>query len=328
MTYDVYISYSRKDTAIADCICAAFDRAGISYFIDRQGTDNGRGFSKIAIMESEVFLLLASENAFQSPFTSHEILYAFNEKRGKKMLLYSIDGSKLPDSTDILFSCFHIDHIMEECSPDPVLIDEVQCMLGRPFQTCPPSLRYTQEELKIMDSNGFKYYLEEQYEEAVKMFRIAAEQGYASAQRHLGSMYVNGYGVPQDYDEAWRWYQKAISQGDVAAMNGLGCMYQYGYGVPIDRCEAERWYRKAAEQGNTNGMCLLGQIFENDWDYSEAVRWYRKAAEQGDADAQYNLALKFKNGQGVNKDLSEARRWFQKAADQGDEDAKEQLQKL
>ena len=31
MKYDVFISYSRKDTPIADQICAAFDRAGISF---------------------------------------------------------------------------------------------------------------------------------------------------------------------------------------------------------------------------------------------------------------------------------------------------------
>ena len=36
MNYDVFISYSRKDTIIADRICEAFDKVGISYFIDRK----------------------------------------------------------------------------------------------------------------------------------------------------------------------------------------------------------------------------------------------------------------------------------------------------
>ena len=34
--YDVFISYSRKDSAIADEICKAFDQVGITYFIDRE----------------------------------------------------------------------------------------------------------------------------------------------------------------------------------------------------------------------------------------------------------------------------------------------------
>ncbi|MBP3254388.1 MAG: toll/interleukin-1 receptor domain-containing protein [Bacteroidales bacterium] len=42
--YDVFISYSRKDTAVADKICAAFDRNNISYFIDRQGIAGGAEF--------------------------------------------------------------------------------------------------------------------------------------------------------------------------------------------------------------------------------------------------------------------------------------------
>ena len=37
MKHDIFISYSRKDTAIAERICAAFDKAGITYFIDRLG---------------------------------------------------------------------------------------------------------------------------------------------------------------------------------------------------------------------------------------------------------------------------------------------------
>ena len=35
--------------------------------------------------------------------------------------------------------------------------------------------------------------------EAVKWYRMAAEQGIASAQYNLGVMYANGQGVPQDY---------------------------------------------------------------------------------------------------------------------------------
>ncbi|MCH5174570.1 MAG: toll/interleukin-1 receptor domain-containing protein [Prevotellaceae bacterium] len=36
MNYDVFISYSRKDTEVAEKICFALDKYGISYFIDRK----------------------------------------------------------------------------------------------------------------------------------------------------------------------------------------------------------------------------------------------------------------------------------------------------
>ena len=52
------------------------------------------------------------------------------------------------------------------------------------------------------------------YEEAVKLFRLSAEQGYADAQNNLGFMYGNGYGILQDYVRAHMWYNIATSNGD------------------------------------------------------------------------------------------------------------------
>ena len=87
------------------------------------------------------------------------------------------------------------------------------------------------------------------YAEAVRWYRKAADQGNADAQFSLGYMYDNGQGVPQDYAEAARWYRKAADQGDADAQFNLGYMYDKGQGVPQDYAEAARWYRKAADQG-------------------------------------------------------------------------------
>ena len=60
--YDVFISYSRKDTNVANRICKAFDDAGITYFIDRQGIGGAYEFPAVlaeAIMSSKIFLYLA-----------------------------------------------------------------------------------------------------------------------------------------------------------------------------------------------------------------------------------------------------------------------------
>ncbi len=46
----------------------------------------------------------------------------------------------------------------------------------------------------------------EDYDEAAKWYRKAAEQGHANAQYNLGIMYDNGQGVPQDYVQAHMWY--------------------------------------------------------------------------------------------------------------------------
>ena len=41
--------------------------------------------------------------------------------------------------------------------------------------------------------------------EAVRWWRLAAEQGYVDAQYNLGAIYEQGKIVTQDYEEAVRW---------------------------------------------------------------------------------------------------------------------------
>ena len=60
--------------------------------------------------------------------------------------------------------------------------------------------------------------------EALKWFRMAADQGNPSAQYHLGGMYDNGERVPKDEAEAVKWWRKAADQGHDAAQNDLGVM--------------------------------------------------------------------------------------------------------
>ena len=51
------------------------------------------------------------------------------------------------------------------------------------------------------------------YTEAVKLYRLAANQGAAIAQSNLGGMYNNGNGVPQDYVGAHVWFNLASANG-------------------------------------------------------------------------------------------------------------------
>jgi hypothetical protein len=50
------------------------------------------------------------------------------------------------------------------------------------------------------------------YAEAVKWYRKAAEQGFAEAQTNLGMMYFTGQGVPKDYVLAHMWFNLATSR--------------------------------------------------------------------------------------------------------------------
>jgi TPR repeat protein len=95
------------------------------------------------------------------------------------------------------------------------------------------------------------------YAEAVRLYRLAAVQGYAVAQTNLGFMFSNGHGVAQDYAEAVRLYRLAAVQGYAPAQSNLGVMFSKGRGVAQDRAEAIRLYRLAAAQGHAGAKTNL-----------------------------------------------------------------------
>ena len=102
---DVFISYSRKNTECADAICAAFDKAGITYFIDRQGIKIEQDYiEKIAneIDNSKMVLFLASADSYRSKYINIELQYAFNN--GVPILPYQIDDTKITKKWQMLLS--------------------------------------------------------------------------------------------------------------------------------------------------------------------------------------------------------------------------------
>ena len=123
-------------------------------------------------------------------------------------------------------------------------------------------------------------------------------------------MYDTGAGVPQDDTEAVRWFRLAADQGNASAQVNLGVMYDTGAGVPQDDTEAVRWFRLAADQGVASAQYNLGFMYSNGAgvpeDDTEAVRWYRLAADQGHARAQLNLGVSYWNGEGTPQDFVEA----------------------
>ena len=130
---DVFISYSRKDTETANTICSFLEKAGISYFIDRQGIIGGAEFPDVlaeAISNSSIFLFLASKNSYASKYTKKEIHFAFNLKTNIILLPYIIDDSTLPAGLQFTFADINIRTIQEH-PIETVLIPDLLHLLGR-----------------------------------------------------------------------------------------------------------------------------------------------------------------------------------------------------
>lgn len=86
------------------------------------------------------------------------------------------------------------------------------------------------------------------YREAVKFYRIAADEGNPFAATNLGAMYHDGVGVTQNFAEAAKWYRIAADRGHDVAMVAIGHMYRTGTGIPKDLVQAHKWFNIAASR--------------------------------------------------------------------------------
>ena len=165
--------------------------------------------------------------------------------------------------------------------------------------------------------------------EAVRLWRLAANQGHREAQYNLGRMYDLGRGVDKDEEEAVYLWGLAANQGYADAQYSLGRMYEQGRGVPKNEKVAVHLYTLAANQGHVEAQYNLGRIYEQGRGVPKnekvAVRMWNLAANQGHVGAQYNLGRMYEQGRGVPKNEKEAIRWFILAADQGHADAQYKL---
>jgi TPR repeat protein/DNA repair exonuclease SbcCD ATPase subunit len=182
------------------------------------------------------------------------------------------------------------------------------------------------EDLEAQNALGNVYTnallgVKQDYAEALRWYRQAAEKGFAPAQFNLGLAYELGRGLPPDERLAFQYYLKAAEQGFAAAQFNVGNMYSAGRGVGQDLFEANLWYKQAAEKGVTEAQFNLGLAYEAGRgvkkDEVQAARWYKQAADRGFARAQFNLGLLLEDGRGVPKNEAMAAGFYRAAAEQG-----------
>ena len=135
MAYDVFISYSRKDSIIAEEISSALSDAGISFFIDKEGIDGGQNFPQVlaqAVDDSTIFLFLASKNSYNSKFTRSEVTYSFNHKESGAIIPYIIDDSEtMPPDLELMLGNFNWRH-KSSCPIRPALIEDIRKAIANP----------------------------------------------------------------------------------------------------------------------------------------------------------------------------------------------------
>lgn len=123
-----------------------------------------------------------------------------------------------------------------------------------------------------------------------------------------------GQGFPQNYAEAAKWFRRAAEQGDVGAQYDLGDAYYQGKGVAQDYGDAVKWYRRAAERRHRKAQYSLGNAYYRDrgvpQDYVQAHMWMDLAdsVSAGDDLKKYSSARDKVAAKMTPQEIAEAQR--------------------
>ena len=147
----------------------------------------------------------------------------------------------------------------------------------------------------------------------------------AVAYFNLAICYSAGRGTPKNSVEAVRLYKIAAEMGYAKAQYNLGICLQHGDGSPCNPVAAFTWLKRAADAGDAKAQCQVGLALDTGHGIEEdkvfAVVYYRRSADQGNVTAMNNLGLCYSQGAGVPRDPSAAMLWLKRAHDAGHPDA-------
>ncbi len=163
-------------------------------------------------------------------------------------------------SAGAMFGCAHSKGVLGQCYTSAINVAKdvaTGLTLGR--ESAEAGSFFGQFVLAMCHHVGWE--VEQDYEEAARLYAAAAAHGHPVAQCNLGVMFDHGQvSGHEDPAEAARLWRQAAAQGYAGAQFNMGVMYERGRGVRIDTAEAVRWYRlAAASQGDGDGRALALQ---------------------------------------------------------------------
>lgn len=196
------------------------------------------------------------------------------------------------------------------------------------------------------------------YGQALGFVQIAAQAGHACATGAWGLMLVRGWGVARDLPQArellersaqagckrayyWSWLadelaarpltrERALARlmqgtdsGDGHALNALAVVRE----IDGQRDEARKLYLRAANAGNATARTNLARLARYFSQSTEkpSLASLSQRAEAGESQAQYLLARRFHQGDGVSINYVQALKWYQQSAQKGYPASREML---
>ena len=174
---------------------------------------------------------------------------------------------------------------------------------------------------------------------AIAYYQKQAMAGNSDAMLELGTVYLEGRGVPVDRELARAWYQKGIDAGNIRAYRLMGHFYYYDRdksGRPIKNENEKRRqmgaevFMKGAELGEPTSLYETGCMYlEGDpveQDYDKAFEYFTKGLEATKNNKKhpavpflnYMVGHCYHHGYGVEKNLTKAKEYLEIASHEGE----------
>lgn len=167
----------------------------------------------------------------------------------------------------------------------------------------------SQYSIGFMHNEGLG--VEKNVQKALDWYVKSANQGFVDAQYSAGRIYLFSL---QQYEDAFKYFKLAAENNEHRAQFFLGMMYYRGDGISKDLKKSAHWYLQSAQRGNINAQFFIGQMYElgegvlqND---KYSLKWFKLAAKNGQQDAQYKLAVIYYQGRVVPQNVITSYMWL------------------
>jgi TPR repeat protein len=157
-----------------------------------------------------------------------------------------------------------------------------------------------------------------------------AESGDPGAELELGLAYRAGRdGLATDPRTGLYWLKRSAEAGNAFAADQVGNAYAAGDGTPVDRVLARHWWQVSAREGNADARQHLGEtktgplqavlsLLTGETFREQARPALLRRAQAGDATAQYQVAMRYRDGSwGFPRDAALSAQWLARAAAAG-----------
>lgn len=164
----------------------------------------------------------------------------------------------------------------------------------------------------------------ERYDEYAALLETLAQAGHIDACMALGKLHIDGVHVKKDVEKAIALYLRAYDAGHEDAAFSIAYQYASALG---DYAAAIPYYEKAAQNGSAAAMNNLALLYRDgkgvDRDLVKAEELFILASHNGNTRAMHNLANAYYNGTftGGTPDYEQAVKWYEVAAEKGLTDA-------